>query len=995
MLAVLCATYAIAQSSDQNYVSVYRNTGPSTAVAEHQYFDGLGRLVEKVSENFSPSNGVDLVETVSYDSFGRVSKKSKKVSVTGNSGKFYTPSQSDYTADYKEPFAYVEYYYENNPLGRQLRERGPGAAWIMQSKGRTTSYLSNSLTSHLACLNFSFKNGYLNNNDYYPDGALTVVKTLDEDGRQTYEFKDGEGRLLLSRKVWSNMDIDTYYVYDDKGDLCVVLPPEAANQLKSTGSILCNANDVILQYAYLYEYDAFHRCVSKKFPGAEAVHIKYDEANRPIYQQTGLQRAQRLFTTMRYDEFSRLIYQSDGNSMVRNFYDTYDSIPPIAMLSYVPKSGYGMRSDNAKTLQTGSAVSTDDWKVLHTVYYYDIKGQLIQKRSQNILGGYDAYYYFRTYTGNVGRMLHEHFAGNVRHEEIVYYDYDKADRLVVVRHQLDGGPIVKLRHNSYDRLCRLESQNVFERETVTYAYNVKDWATKISSRNFSETLSYNEGKNQQYGGNISAMEWNAAGSLFKRKYDFRYDDLSRLTNAYYSENGSTNNHYDTSYSYDLMGNMLSMRRNGLQDGGTFGEIDNVSFTYNGNQLVKADNRVESPTYKDGWYFADGASSSKEYEYDENGNMTRDMNKGISNIRYNSLNLPTIIQFSGGKNILYIYDATGNKLKAIYRTAVPSTELTLDYCDNMIYENGELKQVLVDGGYISFANGKAVYHYYLKDHLGSNRVVVNHSSGEVEQVNHYYPYGGLMAESTGGGVQRYKYNGKELDRMHGLDWYDYGARWYDGTRFLTQDRYLEKNKTVSPYTFCKGNPLNAIDINGDSTVVLHLMGFIGHLGLLVQNELGKWEYYSMNGTWVYEGTNGMAGGKPYNDLGTQTFDSPEVFLDSEYNRKGSDSEIRNDDVDGYGYEEAYVLPTSAKQDSAIKKAFIQRAEKGYSFLSNQCAQVVQGSLKAAGINLFDNNYSMHVGGQRISIPSSPYTPQATFSILQQKYKGKLITRKKKR
>ena len=63
--------------------------------------------------------------------------------------------------------------------------------------------------------------------------------------------------------------------------------------------------------------------------------------------------------------------------------------------------------------------------------------------------------------------------------------------------------------------------------------------------------------------------------------------------------------------------------------------------------------------------------------------------------------------------------------------------------------------------------------------------------------------------------------------------------------------------------------------------------------------------------------------------------------------------------------------------------------------NQCAQVVQGSLKAAGISLFDDNYVMHIGGQKVSIPSTPYTPQATFSILQKKYKGKLITRKRKR
>ena len=76
-----------AQSLDQNFVSVYRNTSPSTTVVEHQYLDGLGRLIEKVSVNMSPYKGVDLVETINYDSFGRVSKKSKKVSVSNNDGK--------------------------------------------------------------------------------------------------------------------------------------------------------------------------------------------------------------------------------------------------------------------------------------------------------------------------------------------------------------------------------------------------------------------------------------------------------------------------------------------------------------------------------------------------------------------------------------------------------------------------------------------------------------------------------------------------------------------------------------------------------------------------------------------------------------------------------------------------------------------------------------------------------------------------------------------
>ena len=76
---------------------------------------------------------------------------------------------------------------------------------------------------------------------------------------------------------------------------------------------------------------------------------------------------------------------------------------------------------------------------------------------------------------------------------------------------------------------------------------------------------------------------------------------------------------------------------------------------------------------------------------------------------------------------------------------------------------------------------------MKDHQGNNRVVVD-EEGTVEEVNHYYPFGGVF--SSTGDAQPYKYNGKELDRKGGLDWYDYGARMYDAAlgRFMKTDRF---------------------------------------------------------------------------------------------------------------------------------------------------------------------------------------------------------------
>ena len=149
-----------------------------------------------------------------------------------------------------------------------------------------------------------------------------------------------------------------------------------------------------------------------------------------------------------------------------------------------------------------------------------------------------------------------------------------------------------------------------------------------------------------------------------------------------------------------------------------------------------------------------------------------------------------------------------------------TVTTTDYCGNLLFENGELSRLRVDGGYVTFTNGMPHYHFHLKDHLGSSRVVFS-ETGAVEQETHYYPYGGIMADlSTGQDAQRHKYNGKELDRMHGLDWYDYGARHYDAIigRWATMDPLCEKYYSVSPYAYCGNNPARYVDLDGRKIVL---------------------------------------------------------------------------------------------------------------------------------------------------------------------------------
>lgn len=325
---------------------------------------------------------------------------------------------------------------------------------------------------------------------------------------------------------------------------------------------------------------------------------------------------------------------------------------------------------------------------------------------------------------------------------------------------------------------------------------------------------------------------------------YDYNAQNMLTDSGYNEGDRQNDgqgNYDESLSYDKMGNVQSLLRSGLLDDGSYGLIDNLSYSYHGNQLLKVDDAAVGPYYQGAFHFVDGADEAVEYEYDANGNMVRDLNKGISSISYDLNNQPCKIEYNDGRNASYVYDAEGNKLSVSYNlTAMSSAQpqmpvmqssnvasanvsngqKTIDYCGNIIYD-GEETMILNDVGYALYDKDNTLtFHYYLKDHLGNNRVVVS-EYGEIEQVNDYYPTGALMASSKGGDTQRFKYNGKELERTNGLNWYDYGARNYDAEIVVWKgvDKMADKNVTTSLYGYCNSNPMRFIDPLGTDTVDL--------------------------------------------------------------------------------------------------------------------------------------------------------------------------------
>ena len=167
--------------------------------------------------------------------------------------------------------------------------------------------------------------------------------------------------------------------------------------------------------------------------------------------------------------------------------------------------------------------------------------------------------------------------------------------------------------------------------------------------------------------------------------------------------------------------------------------------------------------------------------------------------------------------------------------------------------------------------------------------------------------------------------------------------------------------------------------------------IGHLALLIQNEKGKWVYYSYNGIPIFEFTHGSLGGKPYHDLGVKTFDSPEEFMNSTYNREGNEEEVGNNEVNNYGYDEAYTIPTDSKQDNKIRSAFLSEAKKPYNLFSHQCAQVVQNALSAGNIKSIDVSFLYY--DDDYPKENVPFMPLRTFcNIININPKGKIIKKK---
>ena len=860
---LLMAVISTLQTVCQNYVKTENclDVTGTRCITDIQYFDGIGR------KSVSASNGVNTegkyVYTMqTYDTNGR--EYEQWLPAVGSMTTVY-PSYSDFQSLSNDTYNGDTYGFSQNQydaLDRVVTVKGGGGAWHNAGKKVVTHFDTN-LDGSVRRFEANSSDNSLQDMGFYTLGSLSREVVINEDSLISEVYKDFLDRTILERSITADSLYDTYYVYNERNQLSFVLTPE----FQKSG--------FKEKFGYEYRYDEHGQMVKRMRPQCEEERFFYDSEGRVVYTEDAVERYKFFFYdnlgrqvikgscgNFNYHHYENVIMQTQEDGLFGtgylytqpwalthasldevSFYDNYLFLTrSIATASPNYSSLTNSNAVNAKGLLTGNAVRTSSGNILLTVYYYDEKGRVTDKRETLLGGGFKRTLTTYSFTDKPLTETITLTTGNITTSIVKTYSYyNSNDKLESISIAFNNGTPVTVAEYAYNDLGQLSKLTRGGLAGATdYAYNIRGWITSITSLKFCEWLHYTDGwGTPYYSGNISTQQWMADNENVKRGYKFYYDGLGRMTKAEYGEGELLNTHVDryTEWvkEYTSSNAIRKIERYGKKNGNSYGKIDNLRLYYSGMRLNKVKEDASPLTYTGAFDFVSttvGEPTTRQYDYYKDGSLRWDANKGIALITYDRYNMPARVQFTNGNRTEYEYSATGQRLKTIHRTAVPnisvpigstialnaSNTLSVDsvnYFGDFIFENGLLTKYLFDGGYASITNGQPTWHYYCQDHLGNIRAVVNHD-GSVEQRNHYYPFGAIYGDlAYNDGLQKYKYNGKELDRMHGLNFYDYGARQYDPLlgMFTQMDPLAEKYYGVNPYAYCGNSPIRFVDPDG--------------------------------------------------------------------------------------------------------------------------------------------------------------------------------------
>ena len=539
--------------------------------------------------------------------------------------------------------------------------------------------------------------------------------------------------------------------------------------------------------------------------------------------------------------------------------------------------------------------TNDDY--LFSINYYDDRGRVIQQQSTNIWGGIDISTTQYCFSGQVFMNILRHQSKNLDQHYTVYTkpEYDASFRQIKILKQVDNFAGIQTRLRpvavmDYDELGQLKNKqlglgvptcpsNTPETCTdnplakLTYDYNIRGWLLGINREyinNGTDPLEYfgfelaydkpgsvisgSSYFNQAFNGNISGTTWRSKGDGVQRRYDFGYDNANRLLTADFLQHdpagwSNTEMNYnvkmgdgvDPLTAYDENGNIKRMQQFGFKLGISYPQppIDDLEYSYNAesNKLEKVTDTYSDVLTKLG-DFKDGTNAAEDYEYDLNGNLKKDYNKGIENIKYNYINLPQTIIIPDKGSIDYIYDATGNKLrKIVHEEGKPGKTTT--YIAGFVYEDDKLKFLSHEEGRIRYNTNEPTsdktfpFDYFLKDHLGNVRVVLTE-----ELQKDKYPVASLEDAKLATEEQYYSIDETKIVTASSL--YPHVPPTY------TNDNGIGNNPADN--SFSNANSQKLYKINGTAGTASSQMGLGITLKVMAGDKLdifGKSYYYANN------------------------------------------------------------------------------------------------------------------------------------------------------
>jgi len=458
--------------------------------------------------------------------------------------------------------------------------------------------------------------------------------------------------------------------------------------------------------------------------------------------------------------------------------------------------------------------TSDSWNFKY--YRYDVRGRVI--KLWNIISDFDTLITEYYYNSQDQITIYSHSG----HGDVKTYrnTYDYTGRLYKVDYYT-GSPdapnpdylnLAEYGYNPNSQISIQKYNDAFMQNE--YSYNERNWITEVD--NSSKLFKYS---NQYFkNGNVKSMEisgdysqnYAAPSGL---EFEYEYDRSNRLTKATNGENI-----FEVINTYDKDGNILSLERHGST--GVRIEAFNYIYYSGTNKLQRV------------------SAARTQYTYDANGNMISDaLNKNV-NIEYDHRNL--IMELEHTKYILndslilltkYYYDEAGNRIrKMTYDTEDDSLKSDIIYSRDVsgrelaVYENDSIKQWNLFGlDNIGYMTGSDDLRFYLKDHLGSVRVVTDDQSAVIN-CQDYDPWGYVLENRVYESDESvYKFTSKERDEESEYDYF--GARYYD-TRIAnwgSVDPLLEKHYDYSPYNYVLRNPLKLVDPDGRQIDFYYLNG----------------------------------------------------------------------------------------------------------------------------------------------------------------------------